>query len=105
MFFRNGTLDVDHVLADIARCSDTPTTTGVGALPRSVLDALAGRDAPPALQFSSANWRCPTAAYRESVRRRGPIFVRETFAAAQMRRRRVVPGGDSEAGASGIGGC
>lgn len=81
--FCDGTLDVDHVLADIAHTDarDPP-------LPETVLDTLTA--APAALRFSSPNWSGPTAAYREAVCKRGTAFVRGTFTAAAVQRCRAV---------------
>ncbi|KIK75807.1 hypothetical protein PAXRUDRAFT_29040 [Paxillus rubicundulus Ve08.2h10] len=78
-FIAKGIIDVEQVLADMANSPDSKMKI---KLPK-VLNKQTGRETLAPFQFLSANWNGDTAAYRESIQKRGQAFVRSIFAAAQ----------------------
>lgn len=77
-FIKDGTINVEQVLADMA---DNPEGKMKFTLPR-VLNRATGRDTSTPYMFSAANWSGDTASYRESITNKGATFVSETIAAA-----------------------
>ncbi|KAF8837067.1 hypothetical protein BDN67DRAFT_983500 [Paxillus ammoniavirescens] len=78
-FIAEGPIDVEQVLADMANSPDGKMKI---KLPK-VLDKHTGCKTSAPFQFSSANWNGDTAAYRESIWKRGQAFVRSVFTAMQ----------------------
>ncbi|KAF8837066.1 hypothetical protein BDN67DRAFT_1014158 [Paxillus ammoniavirescens] len=78
-FIAKGTINVEQVLADMANSPDGKMKI---KLPK-VLNKHTGCKTSAPFQFSSANWNSDTAAYQESIRKRGQAFVHSVCTAAQ----------------------
>ena len=82
------------------------TPSGTDGRPKvklpKVINKKTGRGTTAPFQFSSANWSGDTAAYRGSVRRRGPAFIRAIFSEAHaLKSIKAEPASSASAGETG----
>ncbi|KAF8441011.1 hypothetical protein L210DRAFT_873627, partial [Boletus edulis BED1] len=90
-----GNIVVEDVLANWDANADSRNKI---KLPKTT-NPLTGRDSSGPYQFSAANWASDTAAYKQSIQKRGAAFIHDTFKAAQALKS-TPSDGDNNAGAS-----